>query len=236
MTDNNTPNTAQQENTTQPEGNGPAEKMFTQEEVNNIVRERLNRVKTGAAEQDERATALDEREAAVQQREQAMQQKESRAACEDHCKAKGYDTAFLDLLDTSDPERFTALLDKLHETAAADLKAQQEAEQATQAEQSAAQRLEHMELDNALAQQAAGLKFSSESARQYFLAQCKEQDFALQGGQIVGFDEYVKQYSASDPGAILPAGGIARFSASAPGAPLSSGFHDAIADAFKPKG
>ena len=211
MTDNNTPNTTQQENT-QPEGNGPAGKMFTQEEVNNIVRERLNRVKAGAAEQDERATALDEREAAVQQREQAMQQKESRAACEDHCKAKGYDTAFLDLLDTSDPERFTALLDKLHETAAAELKAQQEAEQ------------------------AAGLKFSSESARQYFLAQCKEQDFALQGGQIVGFDEYVKQYSASDPGAILPAGGIARFSASAPGAPLSSGFHDAIADAFKPKG
>ncbi len=80
----------------------------------------------------------------MQQREQAMQQKESRAACEDHCKAKGYDTAFLDLLDTSDPERFTALLDKLYETAAADLKAQQEAEQATQAEQSAAQRLEHI--------------------------------------------------------------------------------------------
>lgn len=57
MTDNNTPNTTQQENT-QPEGNGPAGKMFTQEEVNNIVRERLNRVKAGAAEQDERATAL----------------------------------------------------------------------------------------------------------------------------------------------------------------------------------
>ena len=75
MTDKNPQNTTQQENTTQPEGNGPAGKMFTQEEVNNIVRERLNRVKAGAAEQDERATALDEREAAVQQREQAMQQK-----------------------------------------------------------------------------------------------------------------------------------------------------------------
>ena len=235
MTDNNTSNTTQQESTP-PEDNGPAGKMFTQKEVNNIVRERLNRVKAGAAEQDERATALDEREAAVQQREQAMQQKESRAACEEHCKAKGYDPAFLDLLDTSDPEKFTALVDKLHETAAAGLKAQQEAEQAAQAEQSAAQRLERMGLDNALAQQAAGLKFSSESARQYFLAQCKEKDFTLQGGQIVGFDEYVKQYSASDPGAILPSGGIARFSASAPGAPLSSGFHDAIADTFKPKG
>ena len=62
MTDNNTPNTTRQENPTQPEGNGHAGKMFTQEEVNNIVRERLNRVKAGAAEQDERATALDERE------------------------------------------------------------------------------------------------------------------------------------------------------------------------------
>ena len=236
MTDNNTPNTAQQENTTQPEGNGPAGKMFTQEEVNNIVRERLNRVKAGAAEQDERATALDEREAAVQQREQAMQQKESRAACEDHCKAKGYDTAFLDLLDTSDPERFTALLDKLHETAAADLKAQQEAEQATQAEQSAAQRLEHMELDNALAQQAAGLKFSSESARQYFLAQCKEKDFALQGGQIVGLDDYIRAFKEHDPSAILPSGGLPQFTASATGSPLAARQRDAIADAFKPKG
>lgn len=93
-----------------------------------------------------------------------------------------------------------------------------------------------MELDNALAQQAAGLKFSSESARQYFLAQCKEQDFALQGGQIVGFDEYVKAFKESDPSAILPAGGIARFSASATGAPLSAGNRDAIKDAFKPKG
>lgn len=43
MTDKNPQNTTQQENPTQPEGNGPAGKMFTQEEVNNIVRERLAR-------------------------------------------------------------------------------------------------------------------------------------------------------------------------------------------------
>ena len=235
MTDNNTPNTNQQQNTP-PEGNGAAGKMFTQDEVNNIVRERLNRVKAGAAEQDERASALDQREAAVQQREQAMQQKESWAACADHCKAKGYSESFLELLDTSKPEQFIELVDKLHDTAAADLKARQEAERAAQEEQSAAEKLERMELDNALAQRAAGLKFSSESARKYFLAQCKDKGFTLQDGQIAGFDEYVKQYSASDPGAILPAGGIARFSASAPGTRLSSGYRDAIADAFKPKG
>ena len=236
MTDNNTQNTTQQENTTQPEGNGPAGKMFTQEEVNTIVRERLNRVKAGAAEQDERATALDEREAAVQQREQAMQQKESRAACADHCKAKGYDSAFLDLLDTSDPETFTALVDKLHETATASLKAQQEAEQAAQAEQSAAQRLERMELENALAQQAARLKFSSESARKAFLTDAKAQNFAMKDGEILGFDDYVKTFKAADPSAILPAGGLPQFTASATGSPLAARQRDAIADAFKPKG
>lgn len=235
MTDNNTQNTTQQENTP-PEENGPTGKMFTQEEVNNIVRERLNRVKAGAAEQDERAAALEQRETEIQQREQAMQQKEARATCADHCKEKGYDSAFLDLLDTSNPEQFNALVDKLHDTAAASLKARQDAEQAAQKEQTAAQQLERMKVDNAIEQRAAGLKFSGESARKYFLAQCKQKDFAMQDGQITGFDEYVKQYSASDPGAILPSGGVARFSASTPGFCAGSLRPDVIADAFKPKG
>ena len=42
MTDNNTQNTTQQANT-QPEENGTAGKMFTQEEVNSIVKDRLAR-------------------------------------------------------------------------------------------------------------------------------------------------------------------------------------------------
>lgn len=235
MTDNTTPNTNQQQ-TTQPEGNGSAGKMFTQEEVNNIVRERLNRVKTGTAEQDARATALDEREAAIQQREQAMQQKEARAACADHCKAKGYDAVFLDMLDTSNPEQFIALVDKLHDTAAATLTAQQEAEQAAQSEQNAAQRLEHMELDNALERKAAGLKFSSESAKKAFLADAKAQNFAMKDGEVLGFEDYVKTFKESDPGAILPDGGMVRFSASAAGGPYPLFNRNAIADAFKPKG
>lgn len=235
MTDTDTTNSTQQENTP-PEGNGPAGKMFTQDEVNNIVRERLNRVKAGAAEQDERAAALEQREAEIRQREQTMQQKETRSACADHCKEKGYDSAFLDLLDTSNPEQFNALVDKLHDTAAASLKARQEAEQAAQKEQTAAQQLERMKVDNAIEQRAAGLKFSSESARKYFIAQCKEKDFALQDGQIAGFADYVKQYSASDPGAILPSGGVARFSASTSGFGAGILRPDAIADAFKPKG
>ena len=175
MADNNTPNTTQQANT-QPEGNGTAGKMFTQEEVNTIVRERLNRARNGTlntSEQDERAAALDQREAAVQQREQEVQQK--------------------------------------------------------------AAQFEQRELENALAQRAAGLKFSSESARKAFLTEAKAQNFAMKDGEILGFDDYVKTFKANDPSAILPEGGVAQFSASATGSPSGFG-RDVIADAFKPKG
>lgn len=90
MTETTTVNTNQQETTTQPEGNGSTGKVFTQEEVNNIVRERLNRAKAAAAEQDSRATDLDKREAALKAREAETQQRENRIACTEICKAKGY--------------------------------------------------------------------------------------------------------------------------------------------------
>ena len=77
MTETTTVNTNQQETTTQPEGNGSTGKMFTQEEVNNIVRERLNRAKAAAAEQDSCATDLDKREAALKAREAETQQREN---------------------------------------------------------------------------------------------------------------------------------------------------------------
>lgn len=112
MNENNTVNTTQQESTTQPEENGTG-KTFTQEEVNNIIRERLSRVKDAAAEQNERTAALDKREAEIQAREAEMQRKESRAACAEICKEKGAKESILDLLDTSDPEKFGKLLDEL---------------------------------------------------------------------------------------------------------------------------
>lgn len=112
MTDNNTVNTNQQ-TTTQPEENGSSGKLFTQDEVNNIVRERLNRAKAAAAEQDSRTVALDKREADLKAKETEMQQREGRAACAEYCKAKGYDESVLDMLDTSNPEKFGETLDKL---------------------------------------------------------------------------------------------------------------------------
>lgn len=101
MNENNPVNTTQQEdeyssNVISHEGNADRN---TQEEVNNIVRERT--------------AALDKREAEIQAREAEMQRKESRAACAEICKEKGAKESILDLLDTSDPEKFGKLLDEL---------------------------------------------------------------------------------------------------------------------------
>ena len=61
--------------------------------------------------------------------------------------------------------------------------------------------------------------------------------FLCAGAAAVGLIGLIASaFKESDPSAILPAGGIARFSASATGAPLSAGNRDAIKDAFKPKG
>ena len=86
----------------------------------------------------------------------------------------------------------------------------------------------------ALERKASGLKFSSESARKAFLADAKAQNFAMKDGEIMGFDDYVKAFKESDPSAILPDGGIARFSASATGAPgQPANEHEAANAAFR---
>ena len=90
---------------------------------------------------------------------------------------------------------------------------------AEQAKTDAAAQVAALEKGYALERKASGLKFSSESARKAFLAEAKAQNFAMKDGEIMGFDDYVKAFKESDPSAILPDGGMARFSASATGAP-----------------
>ena len=105
---------------------------------------------------------------------------------------------------------------------------------AEQAKTDAAAEVENIRKGYALEQKAAGLKFSSESARKAFLAEAKAQNFAMKDGEILGFDDYVKSFNASDPSAILPDGGIVRFSASAPGTPgQPANAHDAANAAFR---
>ena len=93
---------------------------------------------------------------------------------------------------------------------------------AEQAKTDAAAQVAALEKGYALERKASGLKFSSESARKAFLTDAKAQNFAMKDGEIMGFDDYVKAFKESDPSAILPDGGMARFSASAHPASLQT--------------
>lgn len=108
MTDNNTPNTAQQEST-QPEGNGPAGKMFTQEEVNSIVKERLarERAKGQTSSTTDNSTAeLDTEKAQLEANRQTLQAERNAFECERYCKENGIDSQLVEIIGSSDPEEF----------------------------------------------------------------------------------------------------------------------------------
>lgn len=98
-----TRNTEQQPTNSTPEASGGTgtERTFTQEEVNGIVSERLarEREKMAPSEADQREKELTAREAAL--------------ACKEYINAKGYPAALLEVLDTSDAERFKGAVKKL---------------------------------------------------------------------------------------------------------------------------
>jgi hypothetical protein len=48
---------------------------------------------------------------------------------------------------------------------------------------------------------AADIKFSSESAKKAFIADLKAKKLTQQDGKLLGFDDYLKAYKESDPGA-----------------------------------
>ena len=98
----------------------------------------------------------------------------------------------------------------------------------------AATQVAALEKGYALERKASGLKFSSDTPRKAFLTDAKAQNFAMKDGDILGFDDYVKAFKESDPSAILPDGGMARFSASATGAPgQPANSHEAANAAFR---
>ena len=88
----------------QPTNSTPGEtggsKTFTQEEVNRIVSERLAKEKAKAEPKED-------------EREQALKARESRLDCREYIANKGYPAELLDMLDTSDAEKFRASVDKL---------------------------------------------------------------------------------------------------------------------------
>ena len=68
-----------------------------------------------------------------------------------------------------------------------------------------------------LRDQTSGIKFSSESARKAFLSELEGKDLPLQDGKLLGFDDFVKQYRESDPGAFSSEEKPPIFSRHAPG-------------------
>ena len=102
--DNEIKNTEQQP-TTQPADNGTqGERLFTQSEVNEIIRNRLARSKTSEAKQAEPTEA--------ELRERDLMARENRLSCREYLLEKSYPRELLDILDTSDPKEFNKRADK----------------------------------------------------------------------------------------------------------------------------
>lgn len=97
-------NTEQQPTTPTPEASGGqgGERMFTQEEVNRIVSERLAREREKLTQQPKE-----------DEREQALKAREARLDCREYLDTQGYPAALLDVLDSSDTAKFKAAVDKL---------------------------------------------------------------------------------------------------------------------------
>lgn len=75
---------------------------------------------------------------------------------------------------------------------------------AEQAQKDAEAKVAALERKQLLGQQAAALKFSSESARKAFLADLEAKGLPVHDGKLMGFDDFVKDYQAADPGAFAP--------------------------------
>lgn len=103
--------TAQPERTTQPEENGgKTGKVFTQEDVNRIVQERLARDRAGRDATQQQETEEAARVADLTRRENAL-------ACREFIMQGGYKPELLDILPTDNAEEFKEKVAKLIELA-----------------------------------------------------------------------------------------------------------------------
>ncbi len=90
-------------------GEKDSERMFTQEEVNSIVRDRLKRVKGGVTEEEINKAV----EAAIGERAAELDRKENYLKCRELVYSEKYPEEFLEVLDTSDYEKFAEKADML---------------------------------------------------------------------------------------------------------------------------
>lgn len=95
-------------------------------------------------------------------------------------------------------------------------------QKAADAQQQAEQQIAGIKARYAAASAADALKFTSESAKKAFLSDLAAKKLPLQDdGKLLGFDDFVKSYKESDPGAFAPDGGLPRVAASAAGQPAA---------------
>lgn len=101
----NKQNIEDQPNNAAPAENGDqAGKMFTQDEVNKIVSDRLARDREKRSAQQQEDT-----------KELALKARESKLDCREYLSEKKYPAELLEVLDTSDVEKFKATADKIQE-------------------------------------------------------------------------------------------------------------------------
>lgn len=75
---------------------------------------------------------------------------------------------------------------------------------ATEAENQAKAQVAELQHDFAAERAVSGVQFSSDSAKRAFLSDLKAKKLPLQEGKLLGFDDYLKSYKESDPGAFAP--------------------------------
>lgn len=86
------------------ESSKKSEKLFTQEEVNEIVKKRLNRQKVADNDVQELET-----------REKTLKDRENRFSCKEYLLEKGYPAELLNVIDTTDVDNFKKKADKAND-------------------------------------------------------------------------------------------------------------------------
>lgn len=97
---------------------------------------------------------------------------------------------------------------------------------AAEAENQAKAQVAELQHDFAAQSAVSGVKFSSESAKKAFLSDLKAKKLPVQEGKLLGFDDYLKSYKDSDPGAFAPEGGLPRMAAGTSGQPATQTAHE----------
>lgn len=75
---------------------------------------------------------------------------------------------------------------------------------AEQAKTEAENKIKQMQKSQILKNQIDKISFSSESAKKAFFIDLEEKNLPLEDGTVIGFDDFVKKYKESDPGAFMP--------------------------------